>query len=341
MKKILFILLILLIRISLVSSQEVKYIDQSLVNGNTSHAKVYNINDTLSYYYVKPRTFSYLKHSVQDLYLMPKSLFKKESIVPIAGVAASTALLIVFDEKITAAAQQFGRYINLSTENNAKNISPVNGVDFYVPTDLASGLYYIGDGITEMAVNGSFYVYGLITKDPRARQTASQLSEGIIATGIYVQILKHLTGRSTAMRNDNKDLWRWFPSIKEYHRSVPSYDAFPSGHLSIAMMTTTVISMNYPEKKFIKPLGYGLMALCGYQMLNNGVHWAGDYPLAIAMGYTFGKIAVNRGRMRVMNNQKNINDEIEKNAGVIKPEYKLKPTYLGFGASGLRLSVVF
>jgi hypothetical protein len=336
MKKILIFFLILKVCPSF--SQEIKYIRESQIDTSREWAKVYQINDTLSYYYIKPTPFSYIKHSFQDLYQTPKILFKKESIVPIIGVAASTALLITYDEEITAAAQRFGRYINLSPDNPAKNISPIDGVDFYVPTDLSSGLYYIGDGITELAVNSSFYVYSLFTKDPRARQTASQLSEGMIATGIYVQILKHLTGRSTAFKNNNKDLWRWFPSIKEYHSSVPSYDAFPSGHLSIAMMTTTVIALNYPEKKFIRPVCYTLMALCGYQMLNNGVHWAGDYPLAIAMGYAVGKVAVARGRMQV---EKDVNREIKENAGIIIPQYNLKPALLSYGIPALRFTAKF
>jgi hypothetical protein len=29
--------------------------------------------------------------------------------------------------------------------------------------------------------------------------------------------------------------------------------------------------------------------------MNNGVHWASDYPLAIALGYSFGKIIQARG----------------------------------------------
>ncbi len=319
-------------------SQKIQCINQSEIPDSLGNsAKVYEINDSVSYYYQNPKRFSYIKHSMQDLYLAPKTMFQKKSILPIAAITASTLILIAYDEPIIEAAQQFGRYIHLSPDNNAKNLSPIKGLDFYVPTDLSSGLYYIGDGITELAVNGSFYVFGLIKKDSRALQTASQLSEGMIATGIYVQVLKHLSGRITARKNNNKDLWRWFPSLKEYHSSVPSYDAFPSGHLAIAMMTTTVIAMNYPEKKYIKPLCYSLMALCGYQMLNNGVHWAGDYPLAIAMGYTIGKIAVNRGRMRVINQA----PTSDLNVSYPKPEYKLKPAYLGYGATGLKFTATF
>ena len=41
------------------------------------------------------------------------------------------------------------------------------------------------------------------------------------------------------------------------------------------------------------------MGLLGYSMLNNGVHWASDYPIGIAIGYAFAKIAVRNGRTRV------------------------------------------
>lgn len=328
MKKL--VILVIIFRFFIVSSQETGYFDQPH-NSDTSEAEIYRINDTLSYLYRKPKPFSYIRHSLEDLYLTPKVLVQKENIIPILGVTASSLLLIAFDEEITEAAQQFGRFIHLSPENNAKNISPIDGLRFYVPTDLSSGLYYIGDGITEVAVDAGFYIYSIFTKDIRARQTSVQLTEGMIVTGIFVQLLKHMTGRITARKGDNKDLWRWFPSIREYHSDVPGYDAFPSGHLAIAMATTTIIALNYPEKKYIKPLGYSLMALCGYQMLNNGVHWAGDYPLAIAMGYTIGKIAVNRGRMQ-MKTAPEFHD---------KPEYSLKPAYLGHGVTGLKFSVRF
>ena len=33
-----------------------------------------------------------------------------------------------------------------------------------------------------------------------------------------------------------------------------------------------------------------------FGMVNNGVHWASDYPLGIAMGYVFGKAATQLGR---------------------------------------------
>ena len=65
------------------------------------------------------------------------------------------------------------------------------------------------------------------------------------------------------------------------------------------MATVTVIADNYPEYKYIRPLGYSLMALLGYSMINNGVHWASDYPLGLAIGYGFAKVITNRNKQEV------------------------------------------
>ncbi len=41
------------------------------------------------------------------------------------------------------------------------------------------------------------------------------------------------------------------------------------------------------------------MTLLSFQMINNGVHWMSDYPLALGIGYLFGKLIVDAGREKV------------------------------------------
>jgi hypothetical protein len=322
-------------------SQQTRYINESTIDSTAGH--VYKINDSVSYLYKKPVPFTFVLHAGEDMYLGTKNIFRKESILPIIGITASTLLFIKYDDQIIDASKRFGNYIGVPGTNNAKNISPVKNLSFFVPTDLSSGLYYIGDGITEIAVDGGFYLYGLIKNDYRALKTASELSEGLIAMGVTVQILKHLSGReSPKYATASAGRWDWFPKISEYQKHVPHYDAFPSGHLATAMMTTTIISSNYPEYKFIKPLCFTLMGLCGFQMMNNGVHWMSDYPLAIAIGYSFGKIAVARGRLQILKNKSDNSDTgfIENKRSFIK-SFNIRPAYLGYGATGLNMSLTF
>jgi membrane-associated phospholipid phosphatase len=85
-------------------------------------------------------------------------------------------------------------------------------------------------------------------------------------------------------------VWDFFPNQIEYHKHVPSYDAYPSGHIATAMATVTVVAENYPEWKWVRPVGYVIVGLIGVSMANTGIHWYSDFPLGIALGYCFGMI---------------------------------------------------
>ncbi|MBN2166289.1 MAG: phosphatase PAP2 family protein [Marinilabiliaceae bacterium] len=324
--------------------------EKKVIASTGLNEQFYQINDTVGYFYSRPKPFSYIKNAWKDMYEVPKSVWKKESIKPAAFVVLSTGVLIAFDDKIYEGVRKFSDHIGLAETNNTVNISPIDGLALNLPTDLSSGLYYIGDGITELGVNAGFYIYGLAKNDYRALRVANQLSEGMIAVGIYVQVMKHLTMHETPERRSMPEYprgrWKFFNvtdpigSIKEYHSSVPSNDAYPSGHLSIAMMATTVIALNYPEKRWIKPVCYSLMGLCGYQMINNGVHWISDYPLAFAMGYSFGKVIVNRERRKASNNEMK-NHVLSCYPKKIDGTWKMGLTKIYPGIGGLSLSYNF
>ena len=252
--------------------------------------KIYNYKET-SFQFEKPEYNTFIKDIPLDLKIYLQRTFTLSAYKHWLWVGLSTAILIPYDEPITEEAQRIGDKVGLSHETGN-----VIGLPFMeLPKDLPSALYFIGDGATHITISASFLVFGLINDDNRALQTASQIAEGMITTGIItVQILKHTTGRTSPRANDYKDRWDFFPNQIDYHKNVSHYDAFPSGHLATSMMTVTVIAENYPEYWIVKPLGYSLMSLLAFQMLNNGVHWAGDYPLAIAIGYSQAKIITGR-----------------------------------------------
>jgi hypothetical protein len=256
------------------------------------------------YVYERPTGWTFLEHQPSDMKQAWQMTFRKESIVPLGWLVAGTGVLIYLDQYLYERTYKAGSDINISHESEQKTIVKATLPGNYVvrfngPHDVGTGMYFLGDGITHAVIAGSFLTVGLVADDNRAIQTASQLAEGILANGIVVQVLKHATGRENPNTyTDPGGRWRPFPNQKDYAKHVNKYDAFPSGHLSTAMVTVTVISSNYPEYTFVKPLGYTLMGALGFQMVNNGVHWYSDYPLAIAMGWMFGKIAVNRGRTK-------------------------------------------
>jgi hypothetical protein len=247
--------------------------------------------------FFKPGPIDYIKNAPFDFVKHAQSYIQKRNVPTLGAVLVSTLSLTSVDQRLVASAVSLGNDLGISHNGHARNISPIHELPVRVPTDLGSSMYFIGDGLTQFVINASFWTYGWLAKDNRALQTASQISEGLLVVGAYVQVLKHITGReSPGKATAPGGVWRVFPNqIKTVH-NVTKYDAFPSGHIANAMMTVTVIANNYPEYKFIRPLGYGLMTVLSYQMLNNGVHWASDYPLALFIGHDIAKIIIKNGR---------------------------------------------
>ncbi len=67
----------------------------------------------------------------------------------------------------------------------------------------------------------------------------------------------------------------------------------PSGHIMSATVMFTVLEQEYPEYNYIfYPSEVVWLGVLGFGMINVGVHWASDYPLGIALGYLFGRSAV-------------------------------------------------
>jgi hypothetical protein len=62
----------------------------------------------------------------------------------------------------------------------------------------------------------------------------------------------------------------------------------------VGMATLTVISENYPEATWIRPVGYSLIGCLGVGLVNVGYHWYSDFPPGIALGYLFGEVAAHK-----------------------------------------------
>jgi membrane-associated PAP2 superfamily phosphatase len=155
----------------------------------------------------------------------------------------------------------------------------------------------LGEGLPPLLISAGLLVHGEIANDNRSISVASQIIQSNIAMGLVTQVFKRATGHeSPFVSTKSGGAWRPFPSFSSFQHNTPHYDAFPSGHLGTMMSTITVLTMNYPEKKWIKPVGYALMTLVGLAMINNGVHWAGDYPMAIGLGYISAKATINMNR---------------------------------------------
>ena len=299
-----YFLILFLASLHTLQAQAVDSLSNSIIPFTNQEYAGYPINDSETFYFKKPKPLQHFINAPGDLYKYTTNSFKTDNFKNIIWMTALTAMLVIADQDILESAKDFGRYIGVKSKNKVKSIANIFGLPIQMPTDFSSSLYFIGDGWTHTSITSSFFLYGLISSNNRALQTASQLTQGLLTVTITTQLLKHITGRQSPIRSTQPGgRWDLFPNQVTYHKNVPAYDAFPSGHLASAMMMVTVISENYKEYTFIKPLGYSLMTILAFQMMNNGVHWASDYPLAMAMGYSLGMLATSRGKIVTNQNQ--------------------------------------
>lgn len=254
----------------------------------------FQISNTENFTYRKPDFFDMFKYVPADIYEFGKFTVQKKNLLWTGMAVGSTLALFPFDQKLLDNAQELGKPLGLSDNVRYKRIF---GIEF-LPQDINGAIYYLGNGIVPILLSGGFFISGKINNDYRALNVSSELMEVLLSSGLTTQIIKRITGRqspSAAIDSRNSGgHWTPFPSFSSYQADTPNYDAMPSGHLTTLMATITVISTNYPNVKWIKPLGYSLAGLVAFQMMSSRVHWASDYPIAILMGYVIGENAANR-----------------------------------------------
>ena len=268
----------------------------STVHGGKARVDIVRRDSTTGYAYTRPSPF----HAILDV---PTALgaASRETVgaryIPMwIAVGASTAALIAVDEQVLAETRRIAQRVDLPPNHPSANLR-LGPFKQPFPTTLGSGLYFLGDGMMSVFVAGGFAIHGALADDMRARRTASEVIESLLTAGTVTQVLKHVAGRQTPSEATvPRGRWRPFPKLSDYSANVPAYDAFPSGHLASTMSTLTVLALNYPEHRYIWPVGSVITGVLAFTMVNNGVHWASDYPLGLAIGGIVGKTIVERGR---------------------------------------------
>lgn len=207
-----------------------------------------------------------------DYYHLLKNTFSLKKIPDLFAVSLLTSSLLLID--------QSGWKFQRSLFNKVKFDRDLSGI--------AIGM---GNGKYQFMTSALFASAGIIFHDERALKTGSNIAEAVLSTGLLVQVLKRITGRESPYASSEAGGdWLFMPSIKEYQKNQPKYYSFPSGHLSTATAVVTVIANNYPDLKWIKPVGYSLLGILSLSLVNEGMHWYSDFPLAFLLGYSLGNI---------------------------------------------------
>lgn len=247
-------------------------IEASSLNDSTDLFRLYNTTGNLP-----PKWHEMFSNIPGDFYRLGQKAIDLNNLPVTLGLAGVTAVLIHNDRNTYWETRR--RYRQSDFMHDASDL-----------------LVETGDGKYHFGLAGAFALYGLAFHDNRALRTASQTVEAVLATGISVQLLKRVTGRESPIAaTKHRGRWKFFPRPNDYNRNPPGYYAYPSGHISTAMATLTVIMENYPEQRWLKPVGYTWIGLLGLGLVAKGMHWYSDLPLGITLGYAYGRIAAERG----------------------------------------------
>ena len=255
----------------------------------------YKVENGKNYLYGKPRLFDFVTYLPKDFVGTIKDCGKKENIIALSGAAIATVVLLSYDQQALYESRKLGEKIGLK---ESVTDSKIGDISVMVPSDITTSIYLTGSKMTPLVLGVGFAAYGLINNDYRSMHTASGLVESLIVTGVFSQTFKRISGRQEphkALETGNKGgKWSPFPGLDAYEDDPTSYSSFSSGHIMTATAALYVITENYPEYKWIKPLGFTVIALLGFQMAQSNLHWYSDYPLSLVMGYIIGKNIANR-----------------------------------------------
>lgn len=167
----------------------------------------------------------------------------------------------------------------LLADNTIQNAAQKNHTVFQ-DNAVKIGDYY-GNGIFSAGLGGTLYLTGLIFQHNNARITGRILLEALAASGITVQILKILIGRSRPYKDNGNTFFKPFNSNNDFN-------SLPSGHTIIAFTVSTVLSERIDN--IYASLGlYGLAALTAYQRIYTDNHWFTDTVVGAVLGYSIGK----------------------------------------------------
>ena len=269
------------------------------------HQKFYHQQNGDSFYYKKPGHFSFISNIPKNSYGYFRQSLQKENLYKVGIVAASTTLLLIFDQRITDGVQGFAKRNSISANEQFEPIVSVKVMGKKTnlgkwPKNFNTAVYNLGQGSSVVLVAAGFFIGGKIKHDNRALQTASQLAESFLALGVQTQVLKYATGRENPSdASVAGGRWHPFPSFSNFQNNKPKYDAFPSGHLATFVSAVTIVAENYPAVRWIKPVGYTIASLLSFAMINNGVHWASDFPLGFALGYGYGKYITHKNKITI------------------------------------------
>lgn len=268
--KLILILFLILINANTTYSQTVDSTSVSKPDNFYKYDSIFSFRSQKGY-------FPSLGHNFGEQFTSPLRFSKKDWLITGAAAGITTSLFFLDDE--------IDSWAKVQKENSQflEKVSPV--------------FTEFGD-IYGYCLIGSIGALSAVFKKQKGVQTSLLASQAVITSGVWVQVIKLLTGRERpkgAYLYSQNPSGEWngpfsrFEKQGSYNKSIFAYDAFPSGHTAVAFSIATVFATQYSDVKAIPILCYSTASLIGISRMVEHEHWASDVFAGAFIGYLCGK----------------------------------------------------
>lgn len=157
------------------------------------------------------------------------------------------------------------------------------------PVATQFGQFYVPYGIA-----AAFCLEGIAFRDDTSVDTGVLAVEAMLHSGIVVQVIKNISGRSRPFVTSDRSKW-YGPNdlfIRYSRRGFSPFDSFPSGHTITAFTLATVIAGR--EEPWVGVLAYSCAGFCGISRMTQHDHWLSDVFVGGTLGVAIGKLELSR-----------------------------------------------
>lgn len=139
-----------------------------------------------------------------------------------------------------------------------------------------------GNGYFSLILSAALFSSGLLLNNSDLKNTGRILAEALIISGVSIQIIKIVSGRSRPFTKEGNNSFEFF-EIDSPHNS------FPSGHTLAAFTTSSVLAASI-KNVYASIALYSMAGLTAYQRIYSDNHWFSDTVLAALIGTFAGNI---------------------------------------------------
>ena len=138
---------------------------------------------------------------------------------------------------------------------------------------------------------GSLFAYSKIKNDDETLGASYAVFQASLIELLYNSALKAITGRPGPNWRNNNDMESLSKTFRFGFLRGGIFWGWPSGHTSTTMAVVSALTNYYPDKTWLKIVGYTLVGytIFGVSSINRGgMHWFSDAVAAALMAYAVG-----------------------------------------------------